>query len=144
MLLVLIMTTMTAKLVTELSADHMGDLIVTVQHDPTEICEMTTTSYHTRCLASSWQVGSRVIAMWLLGLGYYTYSLIKAEVDRPQGITCFLKVDCCSKDACPWWPLNAVAFFDCLSHLTCLDSLISMSRPHLKQTLQKHALIIFF
>ncbi len=72
---------------------------------------------------------TRVTAVWLLGLGNYTYIVIKAEVDMPRGIACFLKINCCREDAHLRWPLNAVVFFYCLSQSLvgagyCLDSLM--------------------
>ncbi len=71
--------------------------------------------------------------MWLLGLGNYTYILIKAEVDMPRGIACFLKINCCREDAHLRWPLLLYSFIACLSLLlelaTCLDSLMAMPCP---------------
>lgn len=58
---------------------------------------------------------TRVTAVWLLGLSNYTYSVIKAEIDMPRGITCFLKINCRREDAHLRGPLNAVVFFYCLS-----------------------------
>jgi len=46
--------------------------------------------------------------------GYYTYSVIKAEVDLPRGIACFLKINYCGEDAPLRWPLNPVVFIYCL------------------------------
>ncbi len=71
---------------------------------------------------------TRVTAVWLLGLGNYTYSVIKAEVNMPRGIACFLKINCCREDAHLQWPLNAVVFFYCLSRsLVGADYLLGQS-----------------